>query len=459
MKKIYNRPIENYLFKVSERVTLMLDLLALITILLLFFLLRWQAGQGKSFTVRVLTATLLGIGAGLVFSGHTTYVGAIGTIYAHLLKAIVVPVLFFSIISTVASLGNLKTLTTIGAKTIGVLSLHNVLASATTIIVALALGVGRNAHIDLPSNVEVKEVPSLAQAVINFFPQNIIEDAANNRVIPIIVFSLFIGVAILTYQNKKEIKAFTDFIDAGHQVIFKVAALITRFTPYAVLALLTDKLGGLNLASLGSLLLALATLYLVTLFHSSVTTGAIIGLLGRLNPVIYLKKFFSVWMIAFSTQSSVGSVPANVSAQKEMGVPEYIASFTSSIGTTFGMPGCAAAWPVLLAIFTINALGLDFGLVDYLYMVVVALLVSAGTVGVPGTATITATAMFTAIGLPVEMIIVLTPISAIADMARTATNVTASGSTGLLVARFEKVLNLDQYYENDGQEGKAYANS
>ncbi|MCW1004649.1 dicarboxylate/amino acid:cation symporter, partial [Streptococcus anginosus] len=104
-------------------------------------------------------------------------------------------------------------------------------------------------------------------------------------------------------------------------------------------------------------------------------------------------------------------------------------------------------------------LGLDFGLVDYLYMVVVALLVSAGTVGVPGTATITATAMFTAIGLPVEMIIVLTPISAIADMARTATNVTASGSTGLLVARFEKVLNLDQYYDNDGQEGKAYANS
>lgn len=426
----------------------MSSLIALIIVIGLFGIIHYLSKEGYSFTIRVLVSTGLGVIVGLIFAGSTEYIAAIGTIYANLLKAIVVPVLFFSIISTISSLDDLKSLTSIGGKTIGVLSLHNILSSVIAIIVGVALKVGFNSGLSIPENAEVREVPTFIEAIIGFFPTNIVENAANNQIIPIIVFSLLVAIAILSYRDKKEIQAFTQFVHAGNKVVFNAVRIITSFTPYAVLALIADKVGGLDLASLTTLLLVLLAVYIACIFHSTVTTGLIIGLIGRLNPFIYLRKFLPVWLIAFSTQSSVGTIPANVEIQKEMGVPEKIASFAASIGTTFGMPGCAAIWPILLALFTINTLNIHFTLADYFYMIVVALLVSIGTIGVPGTATITATAMFTAIGLPVEMVIVLTPISAIADMARTATNVTAGGSTGLVVASLEGELDRKAYNQH-----------
>ena len=170
-----------------------------------------------------------------------------------------------------------------------------------------------------------------------------------------------------------------------------------------------------------------------------------VALIGKLNPMTFQRKFFPAWLIGFTTQSSLGSLPANIKAQEDMGTPTDMASFAASIGTTFGMPGCAAVWPVLLAIFTINALQLDFSLTQYVTMVGVCVLVSAGTVGVPGAGTIQATALFAAMGLPVEMILVLSPIAGVADMARTSTNVHAAGSTGVMVAALEKKLNMAEF--------------
>ncbi len=436
----------------------MLTILALAVALIGFGFIYYLNKRGQSFLVRVLAAAAIGLVIGLIFSGHTTPLAAIGQIYVNLLLAFVVPLLLFSIIKTIISLEDLSTLRSIGAKTIGVLSIHNVLGSVIAIIVATLLGVGVNSHISVPSNAETTEVPSFLEAIVAFFPRNIIDEAANNRIIPVIIFALFIGIAILIYQDKKQIQPFIDFIEAGHHVMFSVIGMVVKFTPYAVLALIADKVGEMDLASLGSLLVVLGAVYLATLFHSFITTPAMIAGLARVNPFHFLKKFLPVWILAFSTQSSVGSISANVDAQKRMGVPERIASFAASIGTTFGMPGCAAIWPVILAIFTVNTLGLDFGLVNYLYMIVVALLVSVGTVGVPGTATITATALFAALGLPVEMIIVMTPISAIADMSRTATNVQAGGSSGVIVAAWENDLDLHAYQSEESSSQVASSN-
>jgi Na+/H+-dicarboxylate symporter len=112
------------------------------------------------------------------------------------------------------------------------------------------------------------------------------------------------------------------------------------------------------------------------------------------------------------------------------------------------MPGCSGIWPVIVAIFAINALGIEYSALDYAILAVLALAVSFGTAGVPGTATITATAVFTAAGLPIEVIVLLTPINAIADMARTATNVTAAAVSAAIVARKEGGLD-DALFESD----------
>lgn len=185
---------------------------------------------------------------------------------------------------------------------------------------------------------------------------------------------------------------------------------------------------------------------MASVFHSYITTGALLAILAKLNPFKFFKKNWPVQAIGFTTQSSVGSIAANIENLTEnMGVSQKIASFVAPMGATMGMPGCAGFWPVMSALLTANVLGINYKVSDYIMLIFVALLVSLGTVGVPGTATITTTAVFAAMGLPVEMVVILSPISSLADMGRTATNVTAAASSALIVAANEKEIDKDIY--------------
>lgn len=418
---------------------------ALLAAIVGFAIIFFERQHNQSFLVRVFTGMILGCVIGIFFRGATDYVATIGDIYVNALLAMVVPVLFFSITYTVSSLGSIRSLTDIGGKAIAFLSLHNVLGSLLAIIVVGIFGIGKHASVIVPSNADLAEVPSVTETIISFFPKNIIDEAAHNRVIPIIVFSTIMAIAILLYEDKEKIKPFTDFLEAGNHLIFSVVGLVTRFTPYAVLALIANRISGIDAQAIGSMLVVMIAIMLSGVFHSVVTTSGLLFFIGRLNPMRYLQKYLPAWLIAFTTQSSVGSIPTSVAAQRRMGVPEEVASFSASIGSSFGVPGCGAIWPTILALFTANAMGIHYQLTDYLLIIVINLLVSAGTVGVPGMGTINAVSLFTAIGLPVEVIILMTPIAAIADMVRTATNVTAGGSTGVLVAKVNHTLDLEQY--------------
>lgn len=426
---------------------MLMSWLALAVVLILFAILYMMNKKGMSFTVRILTATAMGAILGFVFKGHTSYIETFGRIYARTLQVVVIPLLLFSIVNTVASLKNMKALTSIGGKTLGVLGLHNILGSILGIAVGLLMHLGRGAHVSMPQEtVEIHEVPAFTDVLTSFFPKNIVEHMANGDIIPIVLFAIMVGIAILLYPKKEEIKPFTDFLEAGNKLVGKLIGLVVQFTPYAVITLIANQVGGMDWGFVSALLLLLLAVYICSFIHTFITTGLMVGAFGRINPFIFLKKFFPAWLIAFSTQSSVGTIPANVEAQKEMGVPENIASFAASVGTTFGMPGCAAFWPCLLAMFTINNLSIHWGVTDFFMLIGIALLASLGTVGVPGTGTIQATAVFTAMGLPIEMILILSPIAGVADMGRTSTNVQAGGSTGVIVAALEKELDLDQYH-------------
>ena len=177
-----------------------------------------------------------------------------------------------------------------------------------------------------------------------------------------------------------------------------------------------------------------------------VVYGLSVKFLSKMSPIKFFKGIWPAATVAFTSQSSVGTIPVNVNQlTKKLGVNEDIASFGASLGANLGMPGCAGIWPTLLAVFTIHLLGIDYTPVQYAFLVVLAVVVSIGTVGVPGTATITATALFAAAGLPVEAIILLSPISSIADMARTATNVVGAAAATTLVAATEGQLDESVY--------------
>ena len=168
----------------------------------------------------------------------------------------------------------------------------------------------------------------------------------------------------------------------------------------------------------------------------------------KIYELTFFKGIWPAGIVAFTSQSSIGTIPITVKQLTKIGVNEDIASFVTSLGANLAMPGCAGMWPILLAILAINVLNINYTLGQYLFLIVLAVVVSLGTVGVPGTATITATALFASAGLPIEIIVILAPISSIVDMIRTATNVTGASLAAILVAKSEKQIDLDKYYLN-----------
>lgn len=426
-----------------------MQFVAVLVTLVLFYVLYQMKKRGISFGGRVITGTIVGLILGFIFKGNTEYVSVFGSIYVNLLYAMVIPLLLTTIIRTMLNTGSLTKLRSVGLKSIGILSLHNVMGSIVGLILAVAFKIGQGVHFDVPVDSEVKEVPTVSETITNFFPSNIVSNAAEGQVVPIIIFSVLVGVATLKLieSGKEEnIRPFAEFINSFAEVIFKLTSMITSLTPYAVLALMTNAVGRVDSTAIAPFILILVLNYVASVIHTFLGTGILVSSFAKVNPIAYFKKVWPVTMIGFTTQSSMGAIPANVeNLTEKQGVAEEIASFTAPLGATMGMPGCAGFWPVMNAIFVANMMGLGWGTGDYVKLVLIALLVSLGTVGVPGTATITTTALFAAMGLPLEMVVLLAPISTLADMGRTATNVTAANSSALIVAASEDKLNREVF--------------
>lgn len=429
-----------------------MQFVAVLVTLVLFFILSQMKKRGMSFGLRVITGAIAGIILGFIFRGNTEYVSVFGSIYVNLLYAMVIPLLLTTIVRTMLSTGSLTKLRSVGLKSVGILSLHNVMGSVLGLILALAFKIGQGVNFDIPRDTEVREVPTIAETITNFFPSNIVANAAEGQVVPIIVFSVLVGVAALKLiESGKEdiVRPFAEFTNSFAEIIFKLTSMITSLTPYAVLALMANAIGRVDSTAIAPFILILVLNYIASAIHIFIGTGILVSAFAKVNPIRYLKKAWPVTMIGFTTQSSMGAIPANVeNLRAEQGVAEEIASFTAPLGATMGMPGCAGFWPVINAIFVANVMGLAWTPADYAKLVLVALLVSLGTVGVPGTATITTTALFAAMGLPLEMVVLLAPISSLADMGRTATNVTAANSAALIVAASENKLNREVFNRN-----------
>lgn len=400
------------------------------------------------FGIRTVVALIFGLIVGIIFRDHVSYITAIGSIYVRLISALVIPLLFFSIISSISSLNDLKVLKKIGGKSVFWLTFNTFTASVITLALALPLGIGKGAEVSLPTDYEAKAVPTFLETIISLFPRNVISHASNNEVVPFIVFAILIGVALVSLYSReqKAVEPFKNFIDAGTKVIFEAVGFIIELTPYAVFALITGAASRNTPDKLLPLLAVLLVAYVISIIQTFAVEGILLKVVGKLNPIKFFKGIWPAQTVAFTSQSSIGTIPVTTrQLTKKLGVSEEIASFVSGLGANLGMPGCAGMWPTLLAVFAINALDIEYSVAQYIFLVLITIVVSIGTVGVPGTATITATAVFAAAGLPIEIIVILTPISSIVDMARTASNVTGAATAAVLVAKSEGQLDLETY--------------
>lgn len=420
-------------------------LLAVIFFGLIYYL---KKKKNVDFGILTILAVVLGIIVGLVFKENYLYLEAIGTIYSNLISAIVVPLLLFSIISSITNLQASIKLKKISLKTIFYLLLNTFTASLITLILAVITKVGSGFNYELSTNYKAVEVPSFVDTITGLFPSNIINSWLNGEVVPIVVFAIIVAIAYNKLANKDQnlVQPFKQFIDAGNRVLGEVVNLVIGFTPYAVLALIARAVSKSALSDLIPLLGVLGLAYLLSIIQIFGVESLLLKVVGKINPINFFKGIWPAGIVAFTSQSSIGTIPVTVrQLVNKVGVNEDIASFAASLGANLGMPGCAGIWPTLLAIFAINVLGLDHSIGQYAFLVVLSVVVSIGTVGVPGTATITATAVFAAAGLPIEIIVLLAPISSIVDMARTATNVIGAATAATLVAKSENELNINIY--------------
>lgn len=417
-----------------------------------------------NFGSRVLIATVLGVVLGLTFGKSFEYYAIIGTIYANVIAALVVPLLFFSIISSITNLSDMLKLKTIGLKSVFFLMLNTLTASVITLAIAVPLHIGTGFSLE-GVQYQAHEVPTAIDTIVSLFPSNLAEAWASNAVVPIILFALMLALAYIRLVSKprtsqateknqelEALKPFKAFVDAANKILGETISWVVSFTPYAVVALIGRAVGRTTVAQLLPLLGVMAVAYIALAIQFFIVQPGVLALTTKLNPLSFLRGITPAGVTAFTTQSSIGTIPVTVrSLTQNLGVHEDIASFTAGLGANLGMPGCAGMWPTLVAVFALGALGTPIQPAQIVMIVLLALVISVGTVGVPGTATITATAMLAALGLPVETIALVAPISSLVDMGRTATNVAGAAEAAVVVAKLEDQLDTRLYNQKNLQ--------
>ncbi len=421
---------------------------ALATVAALYVVIFQLRKRRANFTLTILGAMAAGAVVGFVFQGHTDWVGPLGKIYVTVLGAIVIPLIAISILSSVTSLGSVQQLKGIGLKSVLWLMVTNALAIVLTIGLGLAFGVGKRSNLEIDgvdaSNFEGATV-TFQEVLIGFFPNNIVNDASRDRIIPVILFTVLIAVSyvLVANRNPQKVAVFKDLVEALKAIIYKAVTFIIGLTPYAVLSLVAVQTsrGFSNTGIIWSLLLMLIVAFVAFAIQTWGLHGVLLSAFAKVSPLAFFKKVVPAQVVAFSTQSSTGTLPVTTRVLTDrVGVSPEVANFTAPLGTTIGMPGCAGIWPVLTAIYAVHGLGIEYSLQDYLILAVMALFVSLGTAGVPGTATVVTASVLAAVGLPLEVMVLTIPISAIADTGRTATNVTAAMVAATIVAQQEAQL-------------------
>ncbi|MFP3155265.1 dicarboxylate/amino acid:cation symporter [Lachnospiraceae bacterium ZAX-1] len=456
-------------------------LLALSVVALLYVLIWFLGRKGFNWNLLLVFSLVAGIFIGLLFcdegwlinalrvllhdesgqvyfTDNLQYVSLIGRVYIGITEALVAPLILLAILSSVMSLGNSHKLKTLGTRSLFWLLFNTAISIVLTIGVSILVGVGKNTNLTI-EGVSATKYEGINTQFIDvlegFFPHNIFNELAQNKVVPIIITALVLAVAYLSFDDKEKLETFYKGVEALKGLIFKVVGFVVDLIPFAILAIGADAAGtiGGRWDTIQPLLVVILVIIGLCLFQTFIVGGLFVKFGANLNPVIFFRKLMPAMMAGFSTQSTIAALPMTISRLvTKIGVKEEVGNFTATLGSTIGMPGCSGIWPITLAIFAVNFLGISYTPMQYVTLGLIALAVSFGTAGVAGTAVITVTAVYTTAGLPLEVFVLLFPISFIVGMFRTPTNVSCAAAAAVIVARQTGALDEDVFYERAPQE-------
>jgi len=410
-----------------------------------------------SLTMKVMLGMIFGIITGLVInlSGlnatggfiHTYIVdGAfyiIGKMFINALKMLVVPLVFFSLICGVCGIGNLNTLGRVGSKAFILYMLTTATAIALAITIAAAVGIGEGMNLQTTAHFAGRDAPPLSDVLINIIPTNPLKAMVNGEMLPIIFYSILIGISMLMVGRKA--KSFIEGAEVANEVMMKMVTIIMSVAPYAVFALIAKSMAELGLELLHQLAGYVAVLIAALLVHLFVTLMIVLKVFSNLSPTLFLKKIRNAQVFAFSTASSNATIPVTLrTVTQRMGVDNSVASFTVPFGATINMDGTAIMQGVA-TVFIANVYGVDLGITGYLTVILMSVLASIGTAGVPGVGLIMLSMVFSQVGLPIEGIGLILGVDRLMDMIRTAVNVSGDAVVSTVVAKSEGKIDLAIY--------------
>ncbi|WP_127959374.1 L-cystine transporter [Serratia microhaemolytica] len=392
----------------------------------------------------------------------------VGNGYVQLLQMIIMPLIFASILSSVAKLHNASSLGTISLLTLGTLLFTTFIAVLVGVLVTnlfgltadgLVQGSQETARLSAINNNYVDKVANLniPQLILSFVPKNPFADltgAKPTSIISVVIFATFLGIAALQLLKDDQPKGerVLAAIDTLQAWVMKLVRLVMKLTPYGVMALMTKVVASSNIheiAKLGSFVVA-SYLGLALMF---VVHGLLLSVSG-VNPLKFFRKIWPVLTFAFTSRSSAATIPLNIEAQtRRLGVPESIASFSASFGATIGQNGCAGLYPAMLAVMLAPTVGINP--LDPVWIATLAGIVtisSAGVAGVGGGATFAALIVLPAMGLPVTLVALLISVEPLIDMGRTALNVSGSMTAGTITSQLmrqtdKQIMNSDQEHQ------------
>lgn len=393
-----------------------------------------------SLAVQIFIGLGLGILAGLIFmflgkaDFAVAYVKPFGTIFLNLIKFIVVPIVLCSIICGVISMQDIRKVGSIGWKTV----LYYLMTTAFAVIIGLVFANlfkgGFQVLQTTDLEYEVAQSTNFMDTLVNIFPSNIIQPLASATMLQVIVIALLFGFGIILAGEKGEPLA--KVITSLNDVSMIIMELILKLSPIGVFCLITPVVAENGPKILGSLAMVLATAYICYIVHMAVVYSTTVKTMAGLSPIKFFKNMMPAMVMAFSSASSVGTLPLNMECAQKLGAKKDVTSFVLPLGATINMDG-TAIYQGVCAVFIATCFGIDLTVTEMLTIVLTATLASIGTAGVPGSGMIMLAMVLQSVGLPVEGIALVAGVDRIFDMGRTVVNITGDASCAIIVSSLE----------------------
>ncbi|NBD94933.1 MAG: cation:dicarboxylase symporter family transporter [Gammaproteobacteria bacterium] len=404
---------------------------------------------------QIFIALLLGLATGLainLFLGNVGWIQnwlvdgvfeVVGEMFVRFLSMLIVPIVFVSLISGVASLADPKSLGRVSGKAIGLYLITTCIAIVLALLAGMVFQTGVGAS---PVGMEapvISDAPPFSQVLIDLVPSNPVQAMAEGNMLPIIIFSILLGLA-MSFAGKSGQRVgefFNDFME----VVMKLVGIVMMIAPYGVFALIAGMAATTGWETfLGVIKYVLLVLGML-IFHAAVVYPTLLKTFTGLSPLTFYRQFRDVMAFAFSTASSGATIPVTLRAvQERMGASNRISSFTIPLGATINMDGTAIMQGIAVG-FIAQYYGVDLTITQYLMVIFMVVMASIGAAGVPGVGLILLAGVLAQVGLPKEGIALILGVDRLLDMTRTAVNVTGDATVTCIVANSEGELDTDRF--------------